>query len=310
MRKLILPKQGASGQWPPRTATTTASGDGSTGPTLVVRRLNTPSKFEEVFQIPQIIPGFIRNGFVLLAGLTESLSLLSPLKNPEAWHALHNPSVAGLLHSNVDQQFHYSLDDFGRVHQDPHHSIEFVVKREKSYLTIVEGSDSICAYPLLPEHVRSYLAGSIGVLRQIRSYLDCLIPQTEHPTHLTLRVFDYHSSDLLADLRPPTAREDAMRPHVDGSLFTLIIANSDGLLSLLFQGAWRVAMHQERRPFALLIPGVAALHDFGISPTPHMVQTGGARRVSVTAFLTPKLGSSLSIAEQQRKKWRLSPSFF
>jgi hypothetical protein len=198
------------------------------------------------------------------------------------------------------------LNDQGAIDIKSELNIEFRAKAEKSYLTLIGGSDSIASSPLLPASVQAYLEQCSAFMGEVHDYLTDCLPSPTLPTLLKLLIFDYHASDPLVEMRPPSACPHAMRPHVDGSICTLVIAPSDGLFRFKYAGQWHVARREDRKPFALLMPGIAAVHDLGITPTPHMVLPGLGRRVSVTLFLAPDLGhESFEQAEAQLDQWRL-----
>ena len=123
---------------------------------------------------------------------------------------------------------------------------------------------------------------------------------------LKLRVFDYFASDPLIEMRPPALCPHAMRPHLDGSIGTLVIAPSDGLLRLFHRRQWHAVQRTDGKPFALFMPGIAALHDLGIAPTPHLVLPTIEHRVSVTVFQTPDLGSTdIKQAQARLRSWNM-----
>jgi hypothetical protein len=143
-----------------------------------------------------------------------------------------------------------------------------------------------------------------GFISHTRDYFHDIIPPAPFPNILKVRIFDYLTSDPLAGMRPLFNGPVAMRAHIDGSLVTLVIAESDGLLHFQHHGKWHIAGHLDQRPFAILLPGIAA-RDFGILPTSHKVLPNIDHRVSVTIFLTPMLSTNREIADRQLENWRL-----
>jgi hypothetical protein len=75
------------------------------------------------------------------------------------------------------------------------------------------------------------------------------------------------------------------------------------LLRLQHGGQWQTARRADNKPFSLMIPGVAAAHDYGIPPTPHSVLEGAERRASVTIFFAPALSGNREIAQRQLGRW-------
>lgn len=255
---------------------------------------------------PDVARPFAMVGHAMLPGLTRWLESLSPLHNAEAWEALANTTVSALLHGHADQRRHFFLNDEREIDAVGQLSIEFRAKPEKSYLTVVEGAAGIAANVLLPGAVQDFLGRCQTFIGELREYFATLLPPPTLQTLIKLRVFDYHASDLLVEMRPPTLCPHAMRPHVDGSVVSLVVAPSDGLLRLQHRGKWHAALHPDGKPFALLMPGIAAKHDLGFAPTPHMVLPGIERRCSVTAFCTPRLGhTSAEDAQAKLRSWRL-----
>lgn len=265
-----------------------------------------PDSLVDSFAVQSVLPALQINGYALLPGLTNWLDTLSPLNHLEAWKALHASDVAGILHSHQDQRQLFFLNDSGRIDEPPQLTIEFKAKAEKSHLTVIEGSERVVNHVLLPASVQIYLRLCDDFINHVRMYLREIMPPTSLPTLLKLRIFDYHASDPLAGLRPIFLRTPAMRPHVDGSVFTLVISGSDGLLQIRSRGQWRPAVRLHHEPFALLLPGIAANHDFGIRPIPHFVLPGIERRVSITVFLTPYLSAIREHAKNQLSRWRLA----
>jgi hypothetical protein len=266
----------------------------------------SPGSFVESFAVQSVLPALHLKGYALLPGLTPWLDTLSPLNHLEAWNALHAPDVAGILHSHRDQRKLFFLNDSGQIDDPPQLTIEFKAKAEKSHLTVIEGSERVVNHVLLPASVQIYLRLCDDFINHVRMYLREIMPATSLPTFLKLRIFDYHASDPLAGLRPVLLRTPAMRPHIDGSVFTLVISGSDGLLQIQSRGQWRPAVRSHHEPFALLLPGIAATHDFGIQPIPHFVLPGIERRVSITVFLTPYLSATREHATRQLLRWRLA----
>jgi hypothetical protein len=255
------------------------------------------------FTVPNLIPALATNGFALIPGLTDWYDLLSPLNHREAWEALADKNIAEIIRMHPKQQRRFFLNDSSELDNDPQLSVNFVRKDAKSHLTIVQGAEAVGECPTLPTAVRSYLKSGNEFIKHIRDVLIDVLPTPTLPTILKVRIFEYHPSDPLAGLRPFIQREEAMKPHVDGSIVTFVIAQSDGLLLFAHQGQWYSAVRADKKPFAVVIPGVAAAHDYGILPTPHMVLTGTERRASVTVFFTPELSTMREAAERQARRW-------
>ncbi len=245
-------------------------------------------------------------GHAMVPGLTRWHAPLSPLNSAEAWEALANPAVEALLTGHRDQRRHFFLNDAGGIDEVGQLSVAFMAKPEKSHVTVVEGAESIIANPLLPGCVHDYFGRCQNFIAEMRDYFADLLPPSSLPTLIKMRAFDYHATDPLIEMRSPTLCPHAMRPHVDGSVVTLVVAPSDGLLRVQHRGQWHAAHHPDRKPFALVMPGVAAKHDLGFAPTPHMVLPGLGRRTSLTLFITPDLGhTTLEAAQAQLRTWRL-----
>jgi len=275
------------------------SGEGQPAPRDELAR----AKIE--FTIESIVPKLAANGFILLPGFSKWLDFLSPLTQQEAWQAFKDKNVVEIIRTHPKQQQRFFLNDKNQVDETPQLDVNFEVKTEKSHLTIIEGAEAVADSPLLPNSVRSYLKMGNEFAADVRSLLKDILPLPDLPTVVKVRIFEYHASDPLAGMRPFRNSAEAQKAHTDGSVFTLIVAHSDGLLRFSHHGHWFSAIRPDKRPFTLLIPGVAAARDYAISPTPHLVLTGAERRISITAFLTPALSSNRQLAEQQIAHWRL-----
>jgi hypothetical protein len=260
----------------------------------------------ETFEVPRMVSTLASNGFTLVPGLTRWLDILSPINRKEAWESLGNKNVLKIIRSHPKQQRRFFLNDSCGLDKVPQLGLNFEVKKEKTHLTLVENNREVIESPLLPESIRSYLAACNDFLAFIRDLFGDLLPTPTLPAILKLRIFEYHASDVLAGMRLLKEDREAMRPHVDGSICTLIIAESDGLLRLLQNGRWNSAVRPCRKPFAAIIPGVAAAHDYGIAAAPHMVLAGSERRISLTVFLTPALAGNRRAAKLQLAHWRFA----
>jgi hypothetical protein len=252
--------------------------------------LSFRAKPHATFNVPNIVPALAKNGFVLLPGLTKWFEILSPFNNGDAWEAFADKNVAEIIRSHPKQQQQFFLNDSSRLDNNPQLSVDFVRKAEKSHLTVAEGAEAICDCSLFPAAIQSYLKSCNEFIRHFRDILSEILPKPAFPTILRMRIFEYHASDLT---------KQAMKPHMDGSVCTLIIAQSDGLLHFAHHGQWYSATRPDKKPFALVVPGVAAAHAYGVSPTPHMVLAGTERRVSLTIFHTPVLSATHEMAEQE-----------
>lgn len=241
-------------------------------------------------------------GYALVPGLTHWLDELSPLNQAEAWALLHDEHVQSLLEKSPHQRDQFFLNDDGGIDQTK--SVAFAAKAEKSHLTVLENSEWISDLRLLPASVQEYFRRVNSFVRHVRRYLDEAMPRCENPTTVKVRIFRYLSSDLLVDLRQAETRTPLMKTHVDGSVITLVIAESDGRLCCRLAGGDQPIGHKDGRPFAALIPGIAATHDFGLVPTPHCVLPNSEPRVSLTAFLTPILGHTAQAAAAALTRWR------
>jgi hypothetical protein len=270
----------------------------------VPSQVGTGPKSGPLFEAPSILPALKSNGFALLPGFTRWFELLSPINNQEAWRAFSDKRVSEIIRTHPHQQQRFFLNDSIKLDDTPQLSVNFEVKKEKSHLTILEGAEAISECPLIPDSVKSYLRIGNEFIESFRGVLTDSLPEPPLPTILKMRVFEYHASDLLAGIRPFSQNNEAMKPHVDGSICTLIIAASDGLLRYQSQGQWYPAVREDKRPFALVIPGVVASHSYGVSPTPHMVLASSEPRVSVTIFFTPALPPNREAAEQRIARWR------
>lgn len=248
------------------------------------------------------------HGYAMLDGFTAWLETISPAARRDAWNALREEHVAALLRSHRRQLHHQFLRDEGDVDPKPQLSINFAIKDEKSHLTVVHGADWGATHEFLPDYVRAYLRDVQLFVRHAQAHLDEVLPACELRTTAKARIFDYSSSDIFAGLKPVEEVPPAMKNHVDGSVFTLVVAESDGCLCLTRGGVEFPVLGPHGRPFAVLIPGVAARHDFGLEPTPHSVRPTAEGRNSLTLFLTPMLGcGTREAASNLLSKWRCSP---
>jgi len=246
------------------------------------------------------------HGVTLLPGLNRYFGCLDPSAHTDAWEALAHPGISALLLADNHQRTTFFLDDTGQVNPVGQVSVKFTVKPEKSYLTLVEGSESITSSPLLPAAVQQYFASCEDFMAVVREYFSEILPPSSLSLKLKLRIFEYHASDLLVEMRRVTDRVAAMRPHFDGSVCTLVVACSDGQLRFRHRDLWYIVGRTDRKPFALLMPGIAAAHDLALPPTLHAVMPAASRRSSITVFLTPDLGSStLEYARRKLRNWRI-----
>jgi hypothetical protein len=241
-----------------------------------------------------IIPAWSIKGYTLLPGLTKWYPKLNPFNRKDAWRDLQDSAVSTTLHTNPAQQEHFLLNDGGSLDDEPSLSIQFKEKPGKAHLTIIDGSEKIDLDPGLPRALQSYLADCREFMELAEEYLLELLPAATLPTRLVLRIFSYHS----------TAQKLAMKPHVDGSIGTIIVAKSDGLLHFQNKNQWCAARRFDEKPFALLMPGIAAWHDIGIPPTPHYVLPCATPRSSITLFLTPRFSGQRTLAEAELSRWR------
>lgn len=249
-----------------------------------------------------------REGHVLLPGLTAFIEDLNPLTHDDVWAALKTSDVrtAIFAHPLCKRQY-WMLNDERKIDEAPQAALDFVAKENKSHLTVVSGTEEFLDSPLLPERIRNYFGSIYQLLRFVEQYLTDILPKPTLPALLKFRAFHYDHSDLLAGLRRQNQRPAGMRPHVDPSIVTLVIAHSDGLLKFLHNSTWQTASQSNGAPFALLIPGFAAAQDLALVPTPHFVASNGERRMSLTVFLTPDLGfGSRAEAEKRLGEWRLA----
>ena len=255
---------------------------------------------------PSAVPALKANGYALLPGLTHWFDKLNPLHHPEAWTALRDGKVASFIHAHSEQQAQYCLNDFGEIEIDRKSSVGFAEKRGKTHLTVGESATRIACDPRLPSATQLYLNNCIEFLNGVRNYLHEILPPPSLKTSLTMRVFHYSAA---TESTGGKQAAESMRPHVDGSICTLIIAQSDGLLEFESDGQWQSAIENDGHPFSLLIPGIAAAHDLCVEPTPHQVLRGPQSRISITAFLKPKLGSDRRRAQRTLARWRLDKRY-
>ena len=254
-----------------------------------------------------IIGDLSQSGFALLPGWGFWFDTLSPIKRPEAWAALCHPHTVSLLKNHTMQIGHFTLNDEGGIDEPAQLTVAVSIKEEKSHLTIVEGGDWISGSPLLPLSVRSYLADLFSFQRAMRSYFDEVVPRTEFPTKVQCRVFHYLPSDPLAAFRRDFEAHPAMRNHVDGTVVTVVVADSsDRALRCYANGRWETIARADGKPFAVGFPGSAAAHDFDLPPIPHLVLPCCEPRVSIVTRLAPDLGTlSIDLAKNRLAKWRI-----
>lgn len=170
-----------------------------------------------------------RRGYAMLPGLTGFIEDLNPLTHPQAWNLLADPAWRRVLFDDpACRDRFWMLDDDARINRCPQAAVDFVTKDNKSHLTVLSGTDSFLQSSKLPEPLACYFAKILGFIHAVRTYLGEILPAPGLPTLLKFRAFHYHHSDLLAGLRHVDARGWGMRPHVDPSIVTLIIAQSDG----------------------------------------------------------------------------------
>jgi hypothetical protein len=250
----------------------------------------------EYLTVESMVPAMRESGYKFLTGLTGWFDDLTPFNRTDAWEALHDSRLGKIIDTNPDQKFRFFINDEGKLPDRPSASVTFETKSRKSHLTIVEGAEWAAQDAILPNTVRNYFADCLRFLGQVRDDLNALLPAMSLPTILKLRIFSYNSSER-SDL--------AMRPHVDGSVCSIIIARSDGLLHFRREGKWTPACRLNQRPFAIAIPGLAAEHDLHLPPTPHLVMPSSAPRTSVTVFLTPDLPGNQASAEAALAQWNL-----
>jgi hypothetical protein len=244
-----------------------------------------------------------RHGYACLPGLSHFFDELSPLIHAEAWETLGNNAVQALIAKARGTSDYFFLTDEGAIEAQP--TISFAEKMEKSHLTLLEQIDGDAALRYLPRCLQEYLLKAIFFISRFRNYLEETLPVLEHPTDIKVRIFRYSSSDPLVNFRPPEARMPSMRTHVDGSVATLVISENDGRLRVKVGNCDQPVGSRSGGRFAALLPGVAALHDWRLVPTPHYVLPDTELRASLTAFLTPALGTNRDRALAQLRKWRI-----
>lgn len=274
----------------------------STASSLASRAIRHPA-----FIVPSVLPFWFEQGFILLGGLTYWFDLLNPFTRQEAWNTLKDPKVSQALRANPHQQQRFFLNDLDQVDDQPQLSANFEVKTRKSHLTVVEGADEIGRSQSLPQSVRQYLQDTRDFIASVRELVDSSLPNCILPTILKVRVFEY-LAETNSSSGPAVPANESMRPHVDGSLATLIIAKSDGLLRFGYKSQWFAAARENGKPFSMLIPGVAAKYAYGVLPTPHMVLASAPPRASLTIFFTPALSDNRQTAESQMSLWRTALS--
>jgi hypothetical protein len=253
-----------------------------------------------------IIPSLAIKGYALLPGLTNWFPKLSPFCRQEAWEALQDPTVSTALHASPAQQQQFFIGDKGVIDDVPQLGVQFAQKAWKSHLTVVDGSEKIDLEAWLPHPLRDYLADCREFMALAEEYLQELLPAATHPTRLKLRIFSYKTALSERAFDVSSTPQLAMRPHVDPSVGTIIIAKSDGLLHFQHNNEWCPACRFDEKPFALLMPGIAAWHDLGIPPTPHFVLPCTTPRTSVTLFLTPRLSGHRALAGAELSRWRMA----
>ena len=243
-----------------------------------------------------------RSGFLIVPGLGAWLEKLSPINRPEAWAALLDAHTISIIGDHPAQKSHFTLNDEGGIDLPGEASVGVAVKKKKSHLTLVEGGDSIASDPLLPRSVQAFLSDAFAFQRAMRTYFDDVMPPTKLPTRVQSRIFDYKPHDLWDEPEP------AMRQHVDGTVITVVVAETaDRALRCRVGKRWEIVGRPDGKPFAVAFAGSAAMHDFDLLPIPHLVLPCNERRISIATRLAPDLGSgTLEQAERRLAQWQLA----
>jgi hypothetical protein len=247
-----------------------------------------------------------KQGITFLPGWAHFLESLSPLNCHDAWAALSDPHTISTLSDHPNQRGHFTLTDEGGIELQA--TIGVAIKKEKTHLTLVAGGENVASNPLLPSVVSEYLQRVYAFQRSMTALIADTLQPSSLPTTIQTRIFDYHASDLLAGLRGASDKTLAMRPHVDGTVITIIIAeSSDRALLYRCRGEWKTIARGDGLPFAVAMTGTAAFHDLGLQPILHEVLPCADRRISIVTRLAPDLGTGTrEQAECRLAQWRIA----
>lgn len=254
-----------------------------------------------------VVASLRAHGQVMMPGLSFWLSRISPKLRKEAWQALCDPRIQAMLHQHPDQVRQFFLADDGLVSDRAQLSVGFVRKAEKDHLTLTENGRWVLGYELLPAPLRAFLADCFEFVEAVRIHVDDILPAPlAGKICLKARLFNYASSDPLVGFKAAASVPPAMRPHVDGSVFTVVVAESDGCLRVHGQNETHAVRARADRAFGVLMPGIAAWGDYRLNPTPHSVVPSAEGRVSLTVFVTPDLGcGTRKLAVKKLAAWEL-----